>query len=109
MWFMVLGINVQMKPRMFFLIIIWFHWWGIDRGHLEHGKDYIITLAYLQALVLFTLLTEGVELDRLGDGGVFSILDTISEALTRLDLAGENWPLHFGLVICSQNLYLDLL
>ena len=40
--------------------------------------------------MLFTLLTEGVDLERLGDGGVFSILDTVSEALTRLDLAGEN-------------------
>ena len=79
-----------------FLIIIWFHWCGTCWGHLEHdgGYDYT-TLSYLQALVLFTLLTEGVDLERLGDGGVFSILDTISEALTRLDLAGENCLLHF--------------
>ena len=41
-----------------------------------------------QAFVLWTLVSEGVELDRL-DGGVFAILDTITEAVAKLDLAGE--------------------
>ena len=38
--------------------------------------------------MLWTLVSEGVELDRL-DGGVFAILDTITEAVAKLDLAGE--------------------
>ena len=44
--------------------------------------------AAAQAFVLWTLVSEGVELDRL-DGGVFAILDTITEAVAKLDLAGE--------------------
>ena len=38
--------------------------------------------------MLWTLVSEGVELDRL-DGGVFAILDTITEAVAKLGLAGE--------------------
>ena len=47
--------------------------------------------AAAQAFVLWTLVSEGVELDRL-DGGVFAILDTITEAVAKLDLAGEWSP-----------------
>lgn len=42
-----------------------------------------------QALFLWSVLSEGIELDRLGDGGVFSILDKISEAVAKFDLAGS--------------------
>ena len=47
--------------------------------------------APVQAFVLWTLVSEGVQLDRL-DGGVFAILDTITEAVAKLDLAGEWSP-----------------
>ena len=44
---------------------------------------------FLQAFILWSVLSEGIELDRLGEGGVFTILDTISEAVAKLDLAGS--------------------
>ena len=54
---------------------------------------------------LWTLVSEGVELDRL-DGGVFAILDTITEAVAKLDLAGEwgciLYPVSLYLVICCR-------
>ena len=44
---------------------------------------------HFQALVLLTLVTDGIELDRLGSGGVFGILDTIGEAISNIDFAGK--------------------
>ena len=61
--------------------------------------------AAAQAFVLWTLVSEGVELDRL-DGGVFAILDTITEAVAKLDLAGEwsciLYPVSLYPVICCR-------
>merc|ERR1719232_2334515 len=48
----------------------------------------LTALILAKALILWSVLSEGIELDRLGDGGVFSILDKISEAVAKFDLAG---------------------
>merc|ERR1719384_64871 len=49
----------------------------------------LTALILAKALILWSVLSEGIELDRLGDGGVFSILDKISEAVAKFDLAGS--------------------
>jgi len=49
----------------------------------------LTALILAKALLLWSVLSEGIELDRLGDGGVFSILDKISEAVAKFDLAGS--------------------
>ena len=54
---------------------------------LQNGKS--SQSFFHQALILWSVLSEGIELDRLGDGGVFSILDKISEAVAKFDLAGS--------------------
>ena len=41
-------------------------------------------------IFLVSLLTEGVELERLGEGGVFGIFDNIAATLAKLDLAGRS-------------------
>ena len=56
---------------------------------LQNGKSSSSFLSSFQALILWSVLGEGIELDRLGDGGVFSILDKISEAVAKFDLAGS--------------------
>merc|ERR1719360_332860 len=49
----------------------------------------LTALILAKALFLWSVLSEGIELDRLGDGGVFSILDKITEAVAKFDLAGS--------------------
>ena len=76
----------------------WFCW-SIIRNHCFHFSKNpaklgalfsILNKYFFQLIVLLTLLTEGVQLDRLGEGGVFGILDNIAAAVAKLDLAGTN-------------------
>ena len=40
--------------------------------------------------MLWTLVTDGIELDRLGSGGVIGIVDDIGAWLSSIDLSGNN-------------------
>jgi len=52
--------------------------------------DLCLTALLLAKMIfLVSLLTEGVELERLGEGGVFGVFDNIAATLAKLDLAGS--------------------
>ena len=64
--------------------------WNVTKIYkIAKWQKFTKFLSSFQALILWSVLSEGIELDRLGDGGVFSILDNISEAVAKFDLAGS--------------------